>query len=339
MANITLLTRDGARFEFPCAETDNILDAAEAAGLYLPAMCHEGTCGACNAHVSDGHYVLAPVGGTILADTSSNGCHSCRCRPEGELIIDAPYSQVDIHRHKIPRRAATIVSLTPAGSGALALTLALAEDPEPAPPPTFPVNTWKCRSPGTTIRRAYSMGNLPNWDGRLDFLDLATTGRRFLDLSHRTGLPGRRASRAGTVRPFHARRDERSTALFDRRRLRLRAGLVDAPASRRFPGHAADDVDLCCKPGGRVVRFRRHRRATEQPAEAHNRAQRLASQGPWPGFTGTAAEAFAATLDHARELPDVYVFAARRPLESVLAVAGTHGVPPARIFTEQVQPR
>src|SRR3974377_1449820 len=54
MSNITLLTRDGARFEFPCAASDYILDAAAAANLYLPAICHEGTCGACHAHVSQG---------------------------------------------------------------------------------------------------------------------------------------------------------------------------------------------------------------------------------------------------------------------------------------------
>ena len=61
MPDITLLTRDGARFDFPLADADNVLDAAQTAGLYLPAMCREGTCGACHADVAEGSYSLGPT--------------------------------------------------------------------------------------------------------------------------------------------------------------------------------------------------------------------------------------------------------------------------------------
>ena len=61
-------------------------------------------------------------------------------------------------------------------------------------------------------------------------------------------------------------------------------------------------------------------------------------QGSWSGLTGTAADAFAAALDKAAELPDVYVCGPPALLESVKAVAKARGLPPTQIFTEQVQP-
>ena len=61
-------------------------------------------------------------------------------------------------------------------------------------------------------------------------------------------------------------------------------------------------------------------------------------QGSWSGLTGTAGDAFAAALDKATELPDVYVCGPPALLELVKAVAKAGGLPPTQIFTEQVQP-
>ena len=62
-------------------------------------------------------------------------------------------------------------------------------------------------------------------------------------------------------------------------------------------------------------------------------------QNGWSGFTGTAADAFAAMLDGAAELPDVYVCGPPKLVDSVLAVAGERGLAADRIFREKVQPR
>src|SRR5271166_4872569 len=171
MPNIALLTRDGARFEFPCAQSDYILDAAAAANLYLPAICHEGTCGACHAHVGQGHFALGQIGDGALPDAPSGGVLLCRCRPEGDLVIDVPYPQADVHHQQIPRREATIVSLKPVDSSAVVLTIALTPDPALGTAADFtPGQYMEVWIPGTTICRAYSLANLPNWDGQLEFV-------------------------------------------------------------------------------------------------------------------------------------------------------------------------
>ena len=58
MPDVTLVTRDSVRLQFDCNENENLLDAAAAAGLFLPAMCREGTCGLCRAEVADGTYEM-----------------------------------------------------------------------------------------------------------------------------------------------------------------------------------------------------------------------------------------------------------------------------------------
>ena len=203
MPDITLLTRDGTRFEFPFADADNVVDAAKTAGLHLPAMCHEGTCGACHAEVTEGRYTLGQHGAGARADTPTGGVPLCRCRAEGDLVIKAPYAQTDIRRQQIPQREATIVDLTPAGNGAMAVTLALAPDPAFGAAADFvPGQYMEVLIPGTTIRRAYSMANLPNWDGRLEFLIRLVPGGAFTTWLAERARPGDRLQMRGPLGRF-----------------------------------------------------------------------------------------------------------------------------------------
>jgi NAD(P)H-flavin reductase/ferredoxin len=340
MPDITLLTRDGARLEFPCAETDNILDAAETAGLYLPAMCHEGTCGACHAHVAEGRYVPGQTGAGVLADAASGGVLLCRCRPEGDLVIQVPYAQTDIRHQRVPQREATIVSLTPAGSAAVAVTLALTPDPALGAAADFvPGQYMEVSIPGTTIRRAYSMANLPNWDGRLEFLIRLVPGGAFSTFLTEQARLGDRLQVRGPLGRFML--DETSV----RPRCLIGGGCGFAPVLSMLR-HLADFQDM--QPTTLIFAANREE---ELFAAAAIRELEVAlpmltvvlsvwhPRGAWSGFTGTAADAFAAVLDQAEPFPDVYVCGPPKLLESVLAVASARGLPSAQIFTEQVQPR
>lgn len=340
MPDITLRTRDSARFEFSCADTDTVLNAAETAGLYLPAMCHEGTCGACHARVAEGRYTLGPVGAGVLADAAAGGVLLCRCRPEGDLVIDLPYAQADIRRHLVPQRSATITGLTPAGSGAMAMTLALDPDPELGAAADFvPGQYMEVAIPGTTIRRAYSMANLPNWDGRLEFLIRLLPGGAFSTYLAGRARLGDRLQVRGPLGRFML--DETSP----RPRCLIGGGCGFAPVLSMLR-HLAEFQDM--QPTTLI--FAVNREDELFAAEAIGALEAALPmltvvlsvwrpQGAWSGFTGTAADALAATLDAAVAWPDVYVCGPPALVQSVLAVAGARGLPPAQIFTEQVQPR
>lgn len=168
---ITLVTRDGAELRFPCAQADNVLGASEAAGYFLPAMCHEGTCGLCHARVTDGKYTMGAHNSAALRSDVPGEVLLCRCSPEENLTVAVPYNQAQILRYRVPVRQAVIESMTPAWQDAVALTLRLQPDPERGVAVEFaPGQYMELTIPGTEIRRAYSIANLPNWEGRLDFL-------------------------------------------------------------------------------------------------------------------------------------------------------------------------
>jgi ferredoxin-NADP reductase/ferredoxin len=340
MSNITLLTRDGARFTFPCAQSDYILDAAAAANLYLPAICHEGTCGACHAHVSQGHYELGQIGDGALPDAPSGGVLLCRCRPEDDLVIDVPYPQADVHHQQVPRREATIVSLKPVDSSAVVVTLALTPDPALGAAADFtPGQYMEVWIPGTTICRAYSMANLPNWDGQLEFVIRLHKGGAFSTYLAERARPGDRLRVRGPLGRFAL--DETSA----RPRYLIGGGCGFGPILSMLR-HLADLQDM--QPTTLI--FAANREDELFGAEVTIRDLQSAlpklrvmltvwhPQGSWSGLTGNAADAFAAALKKTAELPDVYVCGPPALLESVKAVAKARSLPPTQIFTEQVQP-
>ncbi len=176
---VTLVTRDGADVRFPCARDQNILGASEAAGYYLPAMCHEGTCGLCHARVTEGKFTMAAHNGAALRNEVGEVL-LCRCSPQENLTVALPYNQAQILRHKVPVRQAVIESMRPAWQGAVALTLRLQADAEMGMAMEFsPGQYMELTLPGTEIRRAYSLANLPNWEGKLDFLIRLQPGGAF----------------------------------------------------------------------------------------------------------------------------------------------------------------
>ena len=340
MPDITLLTRDGARFDFPCAEADSVLDAAETAGLFLPAMCHEGTCGACHARVVEGSYALGSVGDGVLPDAAEGGVLLCRCRPEADLVIDLPYEQADIHRHRIPLRNATIASLMPAGKGAVALSVSLVPDPELGSAADFvPGQYMEVSIPGTPIRRAYSMANLPNWDGRLDFLIRLLPDGAFSTWLADTARPGDRLQLRGPLGRFLL--DETSP----RPRCLIGGGCGFAPILSMLR-HLAEFQDE--QPTTLIFAANR-----EEELFAADVIPELAAALPnltvlfsvwhpgddWTGFRGSAADALAATLDRAEQPPDIYVCGPPGLVAAVTTAAAMRGLPLDRVFSEQVQPR
>lgn len=338
MPDITLRTRDGASLAFPCPPDDTVLAAAESAGLFLPAMCHEGTCGACHARVADGPYTLDTVGNGLLPDVEAGGVLLCRCQPQGDLVIDLPYPDGDIHRQAIPTRDATIIGLEPAGSGAMALALALAPSAELGSGADFlPGQYMELGIPGTAIRRAYSMANLPNWDGRLEFLIRLKPGGAFSTWLSQQARVGDGLRVRGPLGRFVL--DETSA----RPRCLVGGGCGFAPVLSMLR-HLAEFQDM--QPTTLIFGANQEDElfATDTIAELQAALPMLQvtlsvwhPQGSWDGFVGTAADAFAQVLDEQGEQPDVYVCGPPKLLESVLAVATARGIPPGQIFTEQVQ--
>jgi len=313
---ITLVTRDGEQLQFPCAETDHVLGAAEAAGFFLPAMCHEGTCGQCRAHVSSGDYKMGQHDPAMLPAADPAAVLLCRCTPQQDMTVDLPYDRAQVLRYRVPVRQAVIESLEPAWQGAMALTLRLQPDPETGAAAEFsPGQYMELTLPVTDVRRAYSLANLPNWEGRLDFLIRLKPGGTFSTWLGEQAEVGDILTVRGPLGSFVL--DEVSV----RPRCFVGGGCGLAPILSMLR-HLGDFQDS--QPTHLV--FGANREAEMLPA-AEIDALRAAlpqlgttlavsqPENGWQGFHGTAPAALEAYLEQAGEAMDIYACGPPKMLE------------------------
>ncbi|CAG4914289.1 unnamed protein product [Acidocella sp. C78] len=336
MNDITLLTRDGASLDVGCPPGETVLAAAEAAGLFLPSMCHEGSCGLCRAEITAGEY---DAGGRT-GETITRDVLLCQCRPTSDMTVALPYAEAAILRHRAPTREAVIERIAPAGASAVSLGLRLRPDAERGEAADFvPGQYMEVAIPGTDIRRAYSLANLPNWDGRLEFLIRLVPGGAFSTWLGTVAKPGDALSLRGPLGRFTL--DETSP----RPRCLVGGGCGLAPLLAMLR-HLAEFQDM----QETHLIFGANR---EDELFATAEIEALAAQLPgltvttaiwhpqaaWRGFAGTAAEALDRLLASAAGAPDIYVCGPPRLVEAVIATARRHGVPEAQILAEHVQLR
>lgn len=340
MPDITLRTRDGAEHAFSCGPDISVLTAAETAGLFLPSVCRQGTCGACHAQVSHGEYGLGDIAPDVLPVATAGGVLLCRCTPKSDLVIDVPYPDLAIPRQAPVCRSATIEDLVPAGSGAMALTLALMPDPAFGNAADFiPGQYMELTLPGTDIRRAYSLANLPNWDGRLEFLIRLQPGGVFSSWLATKAQPGDTLTLRGPLGHFVL--NETST----QPRILVGGGCGLAPLLSMLR-HLTSLGDI--QPTTLIFGVNRESEffAVEAIEELRDALPMLRvvlcawrPEGTWTGFVGTAAEALDVALGEMEDMPDIYVCGPPRLMEAVETVAAARAIPPGQIYTENVQPR
>jgi len=324
---VTLLTRDGMQMAFPCRENETILSAAEGAGYHLPAICHGGSCGVCHARVTQGHYHMRPYSESALPHPDPGQVLLCCCTPEEDVSVELPYNNAQILQKKVPARTAVIESLKPAWSGAMAVTLRLNPDAELGLAVEFsPGQYMKLTIPGTDTRRAYSLANLPNWEGRLDFLIRLRPGGVFSTWLQERAAVGDTLTVRGPLGGFVL--DEASL----RPRCMIGGGCGIAPILSMLR-HMAEFQDS--HPVHLI--FGANREAELLPAEEIASLQQalpqlgvtLAVSNPepgWSGFIGNAAEALAAYVARNSEEPDLYVCGPPKMIEAVESVAQQHGL-------------
>ncbi|MFN7939766.1 MAG: 2Fe-2S iron-sulfur cluster binding domain-containing protein [Bryobacteraceae bacterium] len=303
---ITLVTRDGERLQFPIGES-NVLAGAEAAGYFLPAMCHEGTCGQCQARVTQGTYEMGPHDAAMLPKSDPAAVLLCRCTPKEDLTVEVPYNRSHVLHQKVPVRKATIESMKTAWEGAISLALRLEPDAETGAAAEFsPGQYMELTPPGLDIRRAYSLANLPNWEGRLEFLIRIHKGGAFSTWLSEQARVGDVMTVRGPLGAF----------VLDEMSLRPRCfvgggcGLAPILSMLRHMGEFQDSTSA-------HLIFGANRECEIPPPEEleeirstlpqlHMSLAVMQADSEWGGFQGTAPAALEAHLAQSEEPVDVY---------------------------------
>ncbi|MBY6240457.1 2Fe-2S iron-sulfur cluster-binding protein [Methylosinus sp. Sm6] len=341
MFKVNLVTRDGASLVFDADPSDTLLDAAAKANIFLPAACREGGCGTCRVTRKAGVVALGSYSRSALtdADRAAGDILLCRAAAHSDLELTAPFDKAVIGFSRIPERRARITDVGPAGAGAVRLVLRYEDDPTHGRAAEFiPGQFMELTLPGTSITRAYSLANTPNWEGTLELsirlhpqgaFSAYLAGRAEIgDVLHVKGPQGSFIVDDGSQAPrwFVAGGTGVAPILS---MLRQMAELGDARESHLFFGVNTQDELF----------------ATDVVEELSKSLPGFGATlcvwrpGPdWSGFAGTPAEALAAALADSSTRPDIYVCGPPKLIEATEAVALAGGVPHDRIFSERFSP-
>lgn len=302
-------------------------------------LCRKGTCGACYAQVSQGEYRLGDIAPNAPPAGAAGAVLLCRCTPQTDVVIDLPYPDAAIARHAPVTRKAVIELVVAAGHGAVSLSLRFTPDPALGSAVEFiPGQYMELGLPGTAIRRAHSLANLPNRDGQLEFLIRLQPGGAFTTWLGAKARVGDILETRGPLGHFVLNEASASP------RVLVGGGCGLAPLLSLLR-HLASLADM--QPTTHVFGVNHESEFFTDAAieELREALPMLCVQysvwkpeGSQTGFVGTAAEALDKVLSEAEDKPDIYVCGPPPLLEALRAVAATRAVPPEQIGVEYVQP-
>lgn len=334
--HLRLTTRDGVVLETECTPDQTVLEAAEAAGHGLPAQCRQGACGACHAQVRFGDFLLGEHSPEALPQ-EAGAVLLCRTQACSDLNIDLPYEACRILSAHIPERSAVITALEPAAQRTIRLELMLEADPELGSAAQFePGQFMELISP-TGIRRAYSLANTGNWDGRLEFfIRLHADGQfsEFLTLAQ----PGDRLRVRGPMGAFGLDAASLRPRWFVGggtglapllSMLRTMAEFQDAQPARLFYG-ANCRSELFALDALETLR--------QDLPQMQLDLCLVQADAEWTGLIGTPVHALSKALLQAGGLPDLYVCGPPAMIDAVEAVARNAGLLPEQVHCERFLP-
>lgn len=165
------LSPNGGSFE--CAQGQTVLDAAMAAGYWLPHSCRSGTCNSCHLLIADGavHHAPTPTDGT---EVPGSECRTCQAYPLTNLVLEAP----DVPRapgQRVVTTGAKVIEVTRPSADVAVIRLQV--------PATsgfgFQAGQYASVLLKDGARRSYSMANRPDDTGLIEWHVRRMEGGRF----------------------------------------------------------------------------------------------------------------------------------------------------------------
>jgi ferredoxin-NADP reductase/ferredoxin len=336
---ILLTTRDAQQLSFACAPEQNIIAAATAAHITLPAQCCQGSCGACHASVTAGDYVLGEHNPDALPAGVDNGILMCRTLPRGDLCIALPYDHAKILFHSVPRRGAEIVAIESVAENTVRLELRLDPDAEHGGAAEFePGQFMEIEIPGSEERRAYSLANTSNWEGLLEFFIRLQPAGRFSTFLREHARPGAKLMVRGPMGAFGIEEGSLRPRWFVGggtglapmlSMLRRMAEYQETQEARLFFG-VNRESELFALTELERLKAELPRLVVEVCV--------WKPQGDWRGFIGTPVDALRQALAATTEQPDIYLCGPPPLVDATEKAAAASGIPAERVFSERFLP-
>jgi len=338
---IELTTRDGEQLRFDCADDQNLLEAAASAHIVLPAQCGQGNCGTCYADVTHGDFTLGKHNPAALPadDAAKGGTLLCCTFPNSDLRVSLPFDHDSILLGEIKIRNAEITAIDSVGENTLRLELRLEPNENDGSMAEFePGQFMELEVPGQDIKRAYSLANISNWEGRLEFLIRLQPGGLFSTWLREQAAVGQTLIVHGPKGAFGLSENglrprwfvAGGTGLAPMLSMLRRMAEFQEPHPARLYFGANRVEELFCRTELEALR-----------AELPQLQLIYCIWKPddlWQGFCGTPVDALAQDLADATMLPDIYLCGPPALIDAAEAVAKAKGVPDLQVMSERFLP-
>jgi ferredoxin-NADP reductase/ferredoxin len=338
---IELTTRDGEQLRFDCGDDRNLLDAAADAHIVLPSQCRQGSCGACYADVTRGDYILGEHNPAALpaGEAEKGGILLCRTSPLSDLSIALPFDHDRILLGEIRRRNAVIGIIDSVGENTVRLELSLEPDEDGGNAAEFePGQFVELEVPEQGIRRAYSLSNTGNWEGRLEFLIRLQPGGLFSTWLREQAQAGQTVIVHGPQGAFGLCENglrprwfvAGGTGLAPMLSMLRRMAEFQEPQPARLYFGVNRTEELFCLTELEALK-----------AELPQLQVILCVWKPnqdWQGFCGTPVDALARDLSDLQVQPDIYLCGPPALIDAAEAAARAQGVPTGQVYSERFLP-
>ncbi|MGZ4954919.1 MAG: aromatic/alkene monooxygenase hydroxylase FAD-binding subunit MmoC [Methylobacter sp.] len=337
---IELTTRDGEQLRFECATDQSLLEAAADAHIVLPAQCGQGNCGTCYADVTHGDFTLGKHNPAALpAGAEASSTLLCCTFPKSDLRISLPFDHDRILIGEIKVRSAEITAIDSVGENTLRLELRLTPNEDDGSMAEFePGQFMELEVPGQNIKRAYSLANISNWDGRLEFLIRLQPGGLFSTWLRKQAVVGQTLIVHGPKGAFGLYESglrprwfvAGGTGLAPMLSMLRRMAEFQEPHPARLYFGANRPEELFCQTELKALQ-----------AELPQLQVIFCVWKPdnnWQGFCGTPVDALTQDLADAAVLPDIYLCGPPALINAAEAAARAKGVPDKQVLSERFLP-
>lgn len=169
---IRLVTTDGDERTVEALPGQSVVEAAAAASIILPSLCGKGTCGTCVGRLWSGEVDLRPFEADALGPSAGeDAVLLCCAEPKGDLEVGLPFDSTKLVEQAPAERTITLTGLERLTPHIMRVQATLEPDDLLGSAAEFEAGQYfQLQVPGTEVLRAYSLSNVSNWDGAVEFL-------------------------------------------------------------------------------------------------------------------------------------------------------------------------
>jgi NAD(P)H-flavin reductase/ferredoxin len=333
MAIVELTFSDGERFTFDARAGETVLAAARRRGLGLASDCESGECQTCRGTLKHGA-VDYPDGLEISltdADRAAGAVLCCVGAPNGDLVVELPYTRASLLPVKTAYLSVTAVERLCASAVALRGTLM-----RNAKLDFYAGQYVNLTVPGTSQQRAYSMANPPEEPAALEFLVRLIDGGAMSEFLRAAPKPGSVIALKGPHGVFYRRERDAPMLMIAggtglAPMLSMLRQLVARGASRRR-------ITLCfgVTASGDLFGLDVLDRLAEILPALERRVAIMRPDDGWAGVRGVVTDLLRS--DDLAADPDAYLCGPPPMIAAARSWLAARGMKPAHIFAEEFTP-